>query len=289
MKKEKFTISASSLGNYFGVGFISPLEQLDIDLGEVEPDFNEKQKFRMLLGTKLEDGMLNFFEEKLDVKITNRNTEVLTGFNGMLRYKIDGECIFDGEPTIVENKVSTLDFTKELGYVLQCNAYMESKGYNKAILCGLSGGDPIYRVLNYDKDLVKDIWEMITTVHSILVGILGKEDFPWHIVEKYSKTEKPMEYVPVQSDIDRQLMDELYELKKEKSQLEKREKELREYLEETYKGKIVDGDNYVFKVSTMSRSGGYDMNVLMLEHPEINFEQYRKPSTVSNVVRFSKK
>lgn len=290
MNKERFAINASSLGNYFGVGFISPMEQLEIDLGEREADFTEAQKSRMLLGINLEDGMLNYFEEKLNTKITNRNTEVLNGFDGKLRFKIDGECILDGEPTIVENKISKLDFTQEMGYIFQVNAYMESKGYRQAILCGLSAGDPLYRIFHYDSEIVEDIKEMVDSVFDILNGIADKDDFPWHLVEKYNPKEEPLETIE-EDEIsldDKLYIDELYSLKTAKAELEKREKELKAYLETQYSNKIYNGKDYTFSVKSGSRVGGYDMNLLVIEHPEIDFSQYKKPDSTFKTIRFSK-
>ena len=288
MAKERFAISASSLGNYFGVGFISPMEQLEIDLGEREPEFTESQKARMNLGISLEDGMINYFEQMFNTKIFNRNTEVLNGFDGKLRFKIDGECLLYGEPTIVENKISKLDFTEEMGYILQVNAYMESKGYKQAILCGLSAGDPLYKILHYDKEIVEDIREVVDCVFDILNGLADKEDYPWHIVEKYSPKEEPLETIDSLENDDIDYVDELYDIKNKKAELEKREKELRAYLETQYYNKIYNGDRYSFSVKSSSRSGGYDINLLAIEHPEINIEAYKKPDTTFKTIRFTK-
>ena len=58
--KERFDVIASSLGSYFGVGFNTVQEQLDIDLGKTEKIFDEDAQDRMDLGNAMEDGCMNF-------------------------------------------------------------------------------------------------------------------------------------------------------------------------------------------------------------------------------------
>ena len=75
--KERFYLIASSLGSYFGVGFNTIEEQLEIDLGkrakEVEPDAQD----RMDLGIAMENGCLDYFEKKLNIIIDERNSEYI--------------------------------------------------------------------------------------------------------------------------------------------------------------------------------------------------------------------
>ena len=85
---KRINITASSLGSYFGVGFNTPEEQLEIDLGKMENIIDEESQDRMNLGNAMEEGCLNYFEGKLNVTITNRNTEILEDFDGLLRGKL---------------------------------------------------------------------------------------------------------------------------------------------------------------------------------------------------------
>ena len=92
-----------------------------------EQGIDAESEERMLLGTLLEDSVLNFFERKLGISITNRNVAVKEGLNGMIRYKVDGSTIYGGEDATVECKVSNSAsgiFTKSLGYIIQCQLYM---------------------------------------------------------------------------------------------------------------------------------------------------------------------
>ena len=75
MNKERFNIIASSLSSYFGCGFNTIDEQLDIDLGLIAKEFDQEAQERMDLGNCMEEGCLNFFEKKLGIIIDERNTE----------------------------------------------------------------------------------------------------------------------------------------------------------------------------------------------------------------------
>ena len=67
--KERFYVVASALSSYFGVGFNTIEEQLEIDLGHMEKEFDEEAQERMDLGNCMEEGCLNFFEKKLGIFI----------------------------------------------------------------------------------------------------------------------------------------------------------------------------------------------------------------------------
>ena len=71
--KERYDVIASSL-SYFGVGFNTVQEQLDIDLGKIEKVFDEEAQDRMDLGNAMEDGCINYFETKMGIKIDERNS-----------------------------------------------------------------------------------------------------------------------------------------------------------------------------------------------------------------------
>ena len=96
--KERYDVIASSLSSYFGVGFNTVQEQLDYDLGKEERVVDEEAQDRMNLGIALEDGCLNYFEQKMGIKIDERNSEYKYAFNDQLKCKRDGR-------TFIESKV----------------------------------------------------------------------------------------------------------------------------------------------------------------------------------------
>lgn len=289
---ERFTITASSLGSYFGVGFNDPDVQLAIDMGEIPNEFDEDSQYRMDIGNILEDASLNCLERRLGIMITNRNTKVVEAMDGMLRLKLDGETIYDGELTVVENKVSNAKsyvFTKNKGYHLQCQAYMLVTEYKQAILGGLYRGEVVYEVIKRDNEVIEDIKEMVTKVYGILNGLLSKDDFPWHLVEKYTKSGKPETSDEFDVVEDEELVVELLDIKSTKSALETREKAINAYFKSKYSNLNYTGSNYKLAISKFVREGGLDTARIELEHPDIDLSTYREAPIEITTVRVTAK
>lgn len=288
---ERRSVQASSLGSYFGVGFNTPEEQLRIDLGIDEQVFDEDSEDRMALGRLLEDGALNYFEYKLGISIVNRNKEVIDVFDGMLRCKIDGETIYNGEDTVVENKISNSQagvFTKDLGYALQCQAYMEGKGYPQALLLGLYQGRPALKVLKRNDELISDIYKMVTVVYGILNGILGMEEYPWDIVDKYAKEDTKVTLKELDFETVIQL-DELLTINDTLKALESRKSEIQANIKNLYDNCSYSDDSFSFTISTSKRGGGFDELSFSVAHPEIDLEMYRKADTETKTMRLTRK
>ena len=153
-------VTPSSLGSYFGVGFLEPEEQIEIDLGNKEQTFDEDSEDRMRLGRCLEDSALNYFEETLGIVIEERNDQLRNFYDNKMLGKIDGMTILNGEKTVVENKISNAKsyrFTENLGYIFQVQSYMMATDTKQALLCGLYQGKPIYKIIQRDEEMIKDI------------------------------------------------------------------------------------------------------------------------------------
>jgi len=287
--KERFDIIASSLSSYFGVGFNTIEEQLDIDLGLMEKEVDEDAQERMDLGNCMEDGCLNFFEKKLGIIIDERNSEYKYAVNGLLKCKRDGRTFIDGIETGVENKYSNSNsecFTDSFGYELQCQAYMMAWGLDQWLLCGMWQGKPKMKLIKANKELQDDITELVTQVASILMGIASREDYPWHIVEKYSKS-KPIKTLddPDLEDYDKEMFHRIGELKDEISISKKELDELETYVKQHYTDSSYKDEDYKYVISTSTRKGEIDKDRLSIEHPDINIEDYRKPSTSYQTLR----
>ena len=291
--KERFNIIASSLGSYFGCGFNSIEEQLDIDRGLTVKEVDEEAQDRMDLGNAMEDGCLNYFEKKLNIIIDERNNEYKYAVNGLLKCKRDGRTFIDGVETGVENKYSNSQskcFTEDFGYELQCQAYMMAWGLDQWLLCGMWQGKPRMKMIKANKELQKDIEDLVTIVASILMGITSIDDYPWEIVEKYSKV-KPTKSLS-DADIeeyDKELLHRIGELKDEIKIKETECKELEEYAKMHYNDSRYEDNDYKYVISTGERKGGFDEDKLSIEHPEIDLSQYRKPSTSYTQIRVTNK
>lgn len=287
---ERFTIQASSLGDYFGVGFNPVKKRLEMDLGESDKELSKDETDRVMLGKCLENGILDWYEYFLGTPIINRNTETMTFMDGMIRGKIDGECIYNGEPTIVECKDSNsaTKFTDSLGYILQCQAYMEAKGYKQALLLGLQSGVPSANLIKYDEELVKDIYTVAEHATAILSGIDTMEDYCWNIVDKYKEnSEEPEELNLTENDF--KAIDDLMEIKAKIKEL----KEAQDKIEKSFKqdrtnAQYSDG-TYSVKITTTSRDNGYNMDMIKLAYPDIDFERFKKPSSTMQRLTIKRK
>lgn len=289
----KTHINPSSIGSYFGVGFNTPDEQFQIDLGEIEQEFDDNARARLSLGEMLEDASLNYFESALGVIIDDRNESKRSFYGGKIIGKIDGACILNSISTVVENKISNAEsykFTESLGYLLQCQCYMLDNEFQQALLCGLYKGKPIYKIIPRDEEIIKDIKEMADFVVNCLTGMSDfSKDFPNHLYEKYSKKQT---LVPINniSENAKKLIDRYAEIKaklKEIEPLEKEAKMIEDELKETYGSGVIDDNRYKITLQTQTREGSLDVDALMMDYPEINFSQYKKPSTTYNTLRFT--
>ena len=187
--KERYDVIASSLSSYFGVGFNTVQEQLDYDLGLAENIVDDEAQDRMNLGIAMEDGCLNYFETKMGICIDERNSEYKYACDGKLKCKRDGRTFIDGVETGWENKYSNSSsgpFTEDLGYQIQCQAYMMAWELDQWMLAGIHCGKPISKLIKADKELQADIAKIVDAVVEIEMGLREIEDYPWDIVEKYS-------------------------------------------------------------------------------------------------------
>ena len=171
MKKIRNYVTPSSLGSYFGVGFLSPEEQIEVDLGNTEQYFDEEAEDRLRLGRVLEDSVLNYFEEALGIIIEERNDELRVFYDNKMMGKVDGIAVFNGEKTVVENKISnakSYKFTENMGYIFQVQSYMMATNTKQALLCGLYQGKPVYKVIYRDEEMIRDIKRMVEFVYDML-------------------------------------------------------------------------------------------------------------------------
>lgn len=291
--KNRYNVIASSLASYFGVGFNTPQEQLDYDLGIEEKIVDEESQDRMNLGIALEDGCLNYFEKKMGILIDERNSEYKYAFEEQLKCKRDGRTFIDGVETGVENKYSNSAsecFTDSLGYEIQCQAYMEAWGLDQWLLCGMWQGKPVCRIIKRNEELIKDIETIVNAVVEIMMGLRDIEDYPWDIVEKYSKqkqlkvlTDDDME------DYDKQLLNSVGKLKSQKKIIEDKLKELEDYAKTHYEDCKWEDDDYKYTISTTAGKSTFDKATFSIENPTININKYYREGTSFRTIRCTAK
>jgi hypothetical protein len=291
MKKIRNYITPSSLGSYFGVGFLSPEEQIEIDLGNKEQFFDDEAQARLMLGRNLEDAALNYFEEAFGIIIEERNDELINFYDNKMKGKIDGMTMFNGVKTVVENKISNASsykFTENLGYHFQVQAYMMATNTEQALLCGLYQGKPIYKVLARDEEMIADIKTMVDFVYDMLMGFESWENFPYYLVEKYSGI-TPLEDIQNVSEDEIELLAELADLKEEKSNLEKEIKALESKVKDKWNSGKYENDRIKLTISEVRKRGALDIDRLSIEHPEIDYSKYIKEDVVYRTLKINKK
>lgn len=291
MKKIRNYITPSSLGSYFGVGFLSPEEQIEIDLGNKEQYFDEEAQARLMLGRNLEDAALNYFEEALGIIITERNDQLINFYDNKMKGKIDGMTIFNDVETVVENKISnarSYKFTENLGYHFQVQSYMLATGKKQALLCGLYQGKPIYKVIPRNEEMITDIKTMVDFVYDMLMGFETWENFPYNLVEKYSgKT--ILEDIKNISEGEIDTISELAELKEERSSLDKEIRAIESQLKEKWNTGKYENDNIKLTISEVRKRGSIDIDRLSIDHPEIKYSNYIKDDIVYKTIKVNKK
>ncbi len=289
MTKIRTYVNASSLGSYFGIGFYPPEMQFKIDLGEIIPEFSEDAKLRMLIGNKLENGVLDIFENILATPITNRNTQVMEFYDGKMKGKMDGLAFYQGEKTVIECKVSNSSsgaFVDNLNYYLQVQAYMLATDAKQAILCGLQNGEPIQKLIFRDEDAIADIKEMVDFVVNCLSGLSDFNDYPKHLAIKYSKetVTEPLKDVTQDTVMD---IHRLAVLKEEMSQREKQIKEIEARIKDKYTTGVYEDATFKLTLYEGTSAGRYDMNKLQLENPSINIEKYKGAGNTYKAMRLT--
>ena len=291
MKKIRNYITPSSLGSYFGVGFLSPEEQIEIDLGNKEQYFDEEAQARLMLGRNLEDAALNYFEEALGIIITERNDQLINFYDNKMKGKIDGMTIFNDVETVVENKISnarSYKFTENLGYHFQVQSYMLATDKKQALLCGLYQGKPIYKVIPRNEEMITDIKTMVDFVYDMLMGFETWENFPYKLVEKYSNV-KVLEPIKDITEEEIELAAELIDLKEEKSTLDKEIRAIENKLKSRWDTGKFENDNIRLSINEVRKRGSIDIDKLSIEHPEIDYSKYIKEDTVYRTMKVTKK
>ena len=145
-------------------------------------------------------------------------------------------------------------------------------------------------MIKANKELQKDIEELVTKVASILMGISPIEDYPWDIVDKYSKvSQTKLLSSDDMEDYDKELLHRIGELKDEIKIREIECKELEDYAKMHYNDSRYEDNDYKYVISTSERKGGFDEDKLSIEHPDIDLSQYRKPSTTFTQIRVTSK
>ena len=291
--KERFDVIASSLSSYFGVGFNTVQEQLDIDLGKTAKEFDDDAQDRMNLGNAMEDGCINYFETKMGILIDERNSEYKYACDGKLKCKRDGRTFLDGVETGWENKYSNSSsgpFTEDLGYEIQCQAYMMAWGLDQWVLAGMWCGKPYYKLIKANPEIQADIETIVDAVVEIEMGLREVDDYPWDIVAKYSKQVKLKELNDEDLEqYDKDLLNSIGKLKQQKKVIEDKLQELEGYAKTHYDDSKWEDKDFKYTISTSNGRATFDKATFSIENPTIDIMKYYKEGTPFRTIRCTAK
>lgn len=280
-------LRVSSLGSYFGVGFNDPAQQFKYDMDLEQQEFDEDSQRRINLGKVFEDASLDYFETELGIKISDRNTKTLSFYDDKLHGKLDGLTLYNGEKTVVENKISNSQggkFTEDIGYHFQCQAYMLATDSKQALLLGIYQGKPIYTLLKRDEGMIADIKTMVDFILDYAQGLESWDNYPVHLMQKYSNTKM---LTPIK-DVDKGTLEaikRIKELAESIKVLEKEKAQLEAEIKDRYETGVIESDGIKCTIAEQTRAGGYDIDLMSIEHPEIDYAKYRKPDSTFRVLR----
>lgn len=291
--KERFDVIASSLSSYFGVGFNTVQEQLDIDLGKAAKEFDDDAQDRMNLGNAMEDGCINYFETKMGILIDERNSEYKYACDGKLKCKRDGRTFLDGVETGWENKYSNSSsgpFTEDLGYEIQCQAYMMAWGLDQWVLAGMWCGKPYYKLIKANPEIQADIETIVDAVVEIEMGLREVDEYPWDIVAKYSKQVKLKELNDEDLEqYDKDLLNSIGKLKQQKKVIEDKLQELEGYAKNHYDDSKWEDKDFKYTISTSNGRATFDKATFSIENPTIDIMKYYKEGTPFRTIRCTAK
>lgn len=291
--KERFDVIASSLSSYFGVGFNTVQEQLDIDLGKTAKEFDDDAQDRMNLGNAMEDGCINYFETKMGILIDERNSEYKYACDGKLKCKRDGRTFLDGVETGWENKYSNSSsgpFTEDLGYEIQCQAYMMAWGLDQWVLAGMWCGKPYYKLIKANPEIQADIEAIVDAVVEIEMGLREVDEYPWDIVAKYSKQVKLKELNDEDLEqYDKDLLNSIGKLKQQKKVIEDKLQELEGYAKSHYDDSKWEDKEFKYTISTSNGRATFDKATFSIENPTIDIMKYYKEGTPFRTIRCTAK
>ena len=168
-------------------------------------------------------------------------------------------------------------------YYPQVQSAMAISGYNKAKICYLKNGWAL-GMIDIDRD--ENFIEHMIKVGEYYIGCVRNMTPPdeGYIAELVAPIEffKQYEREPAERlDLDKEEIDLLYEwadIKKQINELQDKENALKGVFADKY-GKFNDGDVVYSNVESV-RKGGYDIERLKYDYPDIDLEQYRKRDSV---------
>lgn len=259
------------------------IDQYLVDTKQKEPEFTATARQKVDMGTMLEPVISAAIEKHFGIELVVDKT----------RYHHDDHDYFTVE-------FDALDYTNEIVYEFKNTEMEESHlieqyysqvqfamyiiGWNKARICYLRNGwdlgyVEVDRDENFIEHMVKAAEYYWTCLNSLTEPDPSVVDAIADNITFYQELEK-REGIDVEAELeveDIELLHEWGKLKKKINELQIEEARLKGHFADKW-GKYKD--EYIsYANAEYTREGGLDIRALQKDHPEIDFDMYRKPAT----------
>jgi predicted phage-related endonuclease len=116
-----------------------------------------------------------------------------------------------------------------------------------------------------------------------MLGLDTFDNYPTHLLTKYSKTRLLQPLNNVDSN-DKAIMENLVVIRDQIKELEYQKKNLEEHIKNKFDIGIFVDDTYEVKVNEYTKAGGYDIDAILLDYPNIDINKYKKPDIVYRTI-----
>lgn len=280
----KTSVSSSKIASILNKShFRGVYEQWLLDTKQKEPTFTATSMQKMEMGTRLEPVIKGAIENHFGIELTvdkNRYHHDEKDY-----YTIEFDALDYGNKVVYEFKNTEMEEKHLLAqYYPQVQFAMYIVGWDLARICYLRNGwdlgfVEIKRDENFIEHMVKACdyyWtclrDRVEPNEAIIDEIVENIEF-YNDLEKREGLDVEAEF----EDDDIDLLHEWGKLKKQINELEIEEARIKGHFAEKW-GKYKD-DHINYSNLEFVREGGYDMKALQKDHPEIDFNLYKKPNS----------
>ena len=258
-------------------------EQWMLDTKRKKPQFTNTSKQKMNMGTKMEHVIKDLVEDHFGIALTVDKNRYIDDHRDYMSIEFD--ALDYRNKTVYEFKNTEMDEHHIYEtYYSQVQFAMYMIGWDKARICYLRNGwDLGYVDVPRDENFIEHMLDAASKYHHCLTTdtlpvpeefdeIANKIDFYRNLDNLQSATEP--------ADLTLDEIEALYQWAETRKELDKLKIE-----DARFKGQFADkfgkykDERLTYSQGEYVRKGGYDLNLLKKDYPNIDFEKYRKPDS----------
>lgn len=253
------------------------------DTKRTKPEFTESSRRKMDMGTRMEGLIKDLVEDTFNIALTVDKTRYADERRDYMTIEFD--ALDYRNKVVYEFKNTEMDEQHIYEtYYPQVQFAMHMIGWNKARICYLRNGwDLGYVDVERDNNFIENMLEAASLYHYHLTEdiVPNPEDFD-AIANKitFYQNLDHLESASEPADLTLDEIQALYEWAEVRKEIDKLKIE-----EARFKGQFADkfgkykDEGITYSQGEYFRKGGYDLELLKMDYPDIDFEKYRKPDT----------